>query len=50
MENTEVDWLSKYTSIAIPNPEKINERVFMEFLPLKTTDEKITKVMPVEVA
>ena len=49
-ENTEADRLSKYASIAIPNPEKIDERVFVEFLPSKTTDAKMTEVMPVEVA
>ena len=48
-ENTEAYQLSKYASIAIPNPDKIDERVFMEFLPLKTTDVKMTEVMPVEI-
>ena len=50
MENTKADRLSKYASIAIPNPEKIDERVFVEFLPSKTTETKMTEVMPVEVA
>ena len=49
-ENTEVDRLSKYASIAISNPDKIDERVFVEFLPLKSTDVKMTEVMPVETA
>ena len=45
-ENTEANPLSKYASIAIPNPDKVNERVFVEFLPLKTTDVKLTDVTP----
>ena len=49
-ENTEADQLSKYASIAIPNLEKIDERVFVEFLPWKTTDIKMTEVMPLEIA
>ena len=49
-ENTEADRLSKYASIAIPNPEKIDERVFVELLPLKTIETKTFDVMPVEIA
>ena len=49
-ENIEADRLSKYTSIAIPNPEKIDERVFVEFLPSKTIEKKTIDVMPVEIA
>ena len=49
-ENTEADRLSKYASIAIPNPEKIDERVFVEFLPSKTIEVNITEVMLVEIA
>ena len=32
-ENAEADRLSKYASIAIPNPDNIDERVFVEYLP-----------------
>ena len=49
-ENIEVDRLSKYASIAIPNPDNVDERVFVEFLPSKSTDVKLIEVMPVETA
>ena len=37
MENYEADKLSKYVSIAIPNPEELEEKIFIEYLPRKTT-------------
>ena len=40
----------KYASIAIPNPDRVDERVFVEFLPLKSTEVKVTEVMPIEIA
>ena len=48
-ENKKVDWFSKYASIAIPNSDKLDERVFVEYLPLKSTEVKVTKVMPVDI-
>ena len=41
-ENSEVDWL------AIPNPEKFKDRIFMEFLPTKSTDLKVDEILPIE--
>ena len=49
-ENNEADWLSKYASIAIPSLDNVDERVFVECLPLKATDVKMTEVMLVETA
>ena len=48
--NSEADRLSKYASIAILNPDNVDEKVFVEFLPLKSTDMKMAEVMPVETA
>ena len=47
-ENTEVDRLSKYASIAIPSPDSVDERVFVEYLPTKSTDVKVAEVLPVQ--
>ena len=47
-ENSEANRLAKYTLVAIPNPENFEERIFMEFLPKKSTDLKIVEVLPVE--
>ena len=47
-ENSKVDRLAKYASVAIPNPKKFEERIFVEFLPMKSTDLKIAEVLPVE--
>ena len=37
IENSEADRLSKYASITIPNPEDLEENVFVEYLLEKTT-------------
>ena len=42
--------LSKYVTIAIPNADKSDKRVFVEYLPQKSTKEKMTKALPIEVA
>ena len=47
-ENAEVDRLSKYVSIAIPSPDNVDERVFVEYLPTKSTDVKVTEVLPIQ--
>ena len=38
----------KYASVAISNPEKFEERVFVEFLPKKSTDLKAVEVLLVK--
>ena len=48
-ENLEADRLTKYASVAIPNPEKFEDRIFVEFLPIKSTDFKVAEILPVEV-
>ena len=47
-ENSEADRLVKYASVAISNHEKFEERIFVEFLPMKSTDLKAAEVPPVE--
>ena len=42
-ENSETDRLAKYATVAIPNPEKFEDRIFVEFLPTKSTDRKLPK-------
>ena len=47
-KNSEVDRLAKYASVVISNPEKFEERIFVEFLPKKSTYLKAAEVLPVE--
>ena len=47
-ENSEANRLAKYASVAIPNPEKFEERIFVEFLPTKSIDLKTVEILPVE--
>ena len=44
-ENYEADRLSKYTSIAIPSPKELKERIFVECLPERTTSAAYLEVL-----
>ena len=47
-ENSEADRLAKYALVTIPNLEKFEERIFVEFLPKKSTDLKVAEVLLIE--
>ena len=47
-ENSEADRLAKYASVAIPNPGKFEDRIFVAFLPTKSTYLKVAEILPVE--
>ena len=49
-EHTKVDPLSKYACIAILSLNNVDETMFVEYLPLKSTDVKVAEVMPVQTA
>ena len=48
LKNSKADRLAKYVSVAIPNPKKFDERIFVEFLPTKSTNLKTIEILPVE--
>ena len=49
-ENTEVDRQSKYAFVAILSLDNVDEGVFVEYLPTKYIDVKVTEVIPVKAA
>ena len=44
-ENSKVDKLSKCASIVIPDPDSSKERIFVEYLPEKTTSTAALEVL-----
>ena len=48
-ENCEADRLSKYASIAVPSPEDQEERVFVEYLPKKTTSTPHVEMLDISI-
>ena len=48
-ENCEADRLSKYASIAVPNLDEQEERVFVEYLPEKTTSTPLIDVLDISI-
>ena len=48
-ENCEADRLSKYTSIVVSNPEEQEERVFVEYLPDKTTSASHPEMLDISI-
>ena len=50
LKDLKADRLSKYALITISNPEKFDERVFVEYLLQKLRDLKMIEIMPIEIA
>ena len=48
-ENCEADRLSKYASIAVPNHDEQEEKVFVEYFPEKTTSTPNVEVMDISI-
>ena len=46
-ENSKAHRLSEYASVAIPNPKMDKEKIFVEYLPDKSTSESSVEVMDI---